>query len=327
MRVAVLGAGAWGSALAAVLAKRHPTTLWCRDPAQARAMAAARENVRYLPGCPLPDPLHIRANLADALAGADLALCVVPSSALRATLSAAQGLGFRGGLVWACKGFEPATSMLPHEVATACGVPAERSGVVSGPSFAREVALGLPAALTVAGADADFAASTARVLHGGRLRVYSSVDVIGVELGGALKNVMAIAAGMCDGMELGDNARAALVTRGLAEIVRLGTRLGGRPATFNGLTGLGDLVLTCTGGLSRNRQVGLKLAAGEPLAAILAGLGHVAEGVVTAAEARRLARDAGVEMPITEAVCAVLEGAVSPAQAVQALLSRDPKPE
>lgn len=327
MRVAVLGAGAWGSALAAVLAPRHSTTLWCRDAEQARALSSTRENLHYLPGCRLPDALRVSASLADTLRDADLALSVVPSSALRATLSAALDVGFRGGIVWACKGFEPATSLLPHEVAAACGLPAERSGVVSGPSFAHEVALGLPAALTVASADQAFASSIARVLHGGRLRVYSSGDVLGVELGGALKNVMAIAAGMSDGMELGDNARAALVTRGLAEIVRLGTRLGGRPATFNGLTGLGDLVLTCTGGLSRNRRVGLKLAAGEPLASILAGLGHVAEGVVTATEARRLARAAGVEMPITEAVCAVLEGTVSPSQALQALLSRDPKAE
>ena len=327
MRLAVLGAGAWGSALAATLAARHEIALWSRDPAHAQAMSQERENRRYLPGCPLPASLRIGADLPQALAGADLVVCVVPTAALRATLSAVRRVRDDLPLVWACKGFEPDTSLLPHEVAASVGFSASRCGVVSGPSFAREVAVGLPAALTVASEDSGHAAATALALHGGTLRVYTSNDVVGVELGGALKNVMAIAAGMSDGMQLGDNARAALVTRGLAEIVRLGSRLGGNPATFNGLTGLGDLVLTCTGGQSRNRQVGLKLATGVPLRDILAQLGHVAEGVVTAAEARRLARAAGIDMPITEAVCAVLDGDASPAQALQALLSRDPKAE
>lgn len=232
----------------------------------------------------------------------------------------------RTPLVWLCKGFERDSAALPHEIVAACGIEAP-CGALSGPSFALEVAQGLPCALTLASSDAAFAARAAAMLHGGRMRVYRSDDVIGVEIGGAVKNVLAIAVGICDGLGLGQNARAALITRGLAELARLGVALGGRAETVMGLTGAGDLILTATGDLSRNRRVGLALARGEPLAAIVAALGHVAEGVHSAHATLARARDCGVEMPITAAVDAVLQGRLAPAQAVELLLARDPKSE
>jgi len=326
VKAAILGAGAWGSALAISLAARHQVSLWSRDPGLASDIAARRENQRYLPGCRLPDNVAVDTELAPLVATCDLALLAVPTAGLREAAARLFALRPECPTLWACKGFERGTGELPHQVVRALGAPAH-CGVLSGPSFAREVALGLPTALTVASAEAHWAGEMARGLQGPRLRVYSSTDVIGVELGGALKNVIAIAAGLSDGMQLGENARAALITRGLAEIVRLGTHFGGRAETFDGLTGLGDLVLTCSGTLSRNRRVGLELASGAGIQSILGGLGHVAEGVMTAHEALRLARELGVDMPITEAVCAVLEGALTPHQAVQRLLERDSKPE
>jgi glycerol-3-phosphate dehydrogenase (NAD(P)+) len=230
-------------------------------------------------------------------------------------------------VVWLCKGFEPQRAELPHQIAAEVLPRGGACGVLSGPSFALEVARGLPTALTLASAEAEFSQATARALHGPCLRVYFSTDITGVEIGGAVKNVMAIATGIADGLGLGANARAALITRGLAEITRLGTRLGGRPETFTGLTGAGDLILTCTGELSRNRRVGLALAQGKKLDDILRELGHVAEGVHTAAAVEKRARQLGVEMPITLAVCAVLFGGVSPREAVEQLLARDPKGE
>ncbi len=230
-------------------------------------------------------------------------------------------------LVWACKGFEQSTARMPHEVVAEERPSQTAAAALSGPSFAQEVARGLPTALTLASNDVSFARETARALHHATLRVYYTDDIIGVEVGGAVKNVMAIATGICEGLGLGLNARAALITRGLAEITRLGTRLGGRTETFMGLAGAGDLILTCTGELSRNRRVGLQLAQGRSVDEILAQLGHVAEGVDSAREVARLAASRGVDMPITDAVCAVLFRGTTPQAAVQSLLSRDPKTE
>jgi glycerol-3-phosphate dehydrogenase (NAD(P)+) len=230
-------------------------------------------------------------------------------------------------LVWLCKGFEEGTGLLPHQIAAETLGGGAQFGVLSGPSFADEVARGLPCALTLASSDGAFARDAAALLHGGRMRIYYSADVVGVEIGGAVKNVMAIAAGISDGLGLGHNARAALITRGLAEIGRLSAALGGHPETVMGLAGAGDLILTATGDLSRNRRVGLELARGRALQEILSGLGHVAEGVRSAKEAARMAAARKVEMPVTDAVNAVLEGKLAPAAAVERLLSRDPKRE
>jgi glycerol-3-phosphate dehydrogenase (NAD(P)+) len=318
-RVAVLGAGAWGTAIGAVLSSRLEVTLWARDPAQAARIAGARRNERYLPGIELPDALGVTSHLSKAVQNTSLILAATPVAGLR---EIAQKLPADAPLVWLSKGFEEGSGLLPHQL-----VAQRRSGALSGPSFADEVARGLPCALTLASRDEGFAREAAALLHGGRLRVYYSADLVGVEIGGAVKNVMAIAAGISDGLGLGQNARAALITRGLAEIARLGAALGGKPETFFGLAGAGDLILTCTGDLSRNRRVGLELAKGLPLKRILADLGHVAEGVRSAKEVLRLAQSKGVEMPVSDAVAAVLEGRLAPAAAVERLLSRDPKQE
>lgn len=327
MKIAVLGAGAWGTALAVSLAARHEVHLWTRNPAQCAEMAEERVNRRYLPGFPFPDALRIEPKLAQALDQADLALAVVPTAGFRQVVRQMAELGARMPLVWACKGFEAGTAKLPHQVVAEELGGKARCGVLSGPSFAQEVAKGLPTALTLASRDEPFAHAMALELHSPRLRVYSSPDVVGVEVGGAVKNVMAIAAGISDGMGYGYNARAALITRGLAEIGRLGVAMGGRPETFMGLTGAGDLILTCTGDLSRNRTVGLRLARGEKLEAILGDLGHIAEGVNSAAEVLRLAQNMDVEMPITRAVFQVLFEGMPPGKAVEALLNREPKAE
>ena len=322
--LAVLGAGAWGTALAVAVAGRHDVVLWARDAEQTRSVLAERRNSRYLPEIALPDALRIESELDRALSGADLLVAATPVAGLRDLLGK-----LKGGtvpLVWLCKGFEQDSAALPHEIVAASGIRAP-SGALSGPSFALEVAKGLPCALTLASADAGFASRTAAQLHGGRLRVYHSDDVVGVEIGGAVKNVLAIAVGICDGLGLGQNARAALVTRGLAELARLGVALGGRAETVMGLTGAGDLILTATGDLSRNRRVGLELARGKPLKTIVAELGHVAEGVHSAHATLVRAKSCGVEMPIASAVDAVLQGRLTPPQAVELLLSRDPKAE
>ncbi len=326
MKLAVLGAGAWGTAISAHLAARHNVKLWARDGARAAAMQASRENIRYLPGVTLPTSIVVGADLGVALRDAQLILAAMTTAGLRNTLRGIKAAGCNAPVVWLCKGFEREHALLPHEV---CAAELARAtcGVLSGPSFAEEVARGQPTALTLASTDAAFAAFAARELHGGSLRVYSSSDVIGVEVAGAVKNVMAIATGICDGLRLGLNARAALMTRGLAEISRLGVALGGRAETFMGLAGVGDLILTCTGDLSRNRRVGLTLAEGKPLADILSELGHVAEGVYSAREVARIAKARGIDMPITEAVCRVLDAPQSAAQVARELLSRDPKSE
>ena len=327
MNITVIGAGAWGTALAISLAASHRVTLWARNAAQIEAMRATRRNQRYLPDIPLPDNLELSADFSAALGAVELAIIAVPAAALRATLQQLASSGRRFDVVWVCKGFEAETSLLPHQVAAEILPEGFRRGVLSGPSFAQEVARGLPAALTLASADEEFAQRTAQALHHACLRIYASNDVIGVEVGGAVKNVMAIAAGICDGMGLGYNARAALLTRGLAEITRLGLKLGGRPETLGGLSGAGDLILTCTGDLSRNRQVGLLLAQQHDLSEILLRLGHVAEGVYTAREVHRLAQRLDVEMPICEAVYRILYEHIPVAEAVAGLLNRTPNHE
>jgi glycerol-3-phosphate dehydrogenase (NAD(P)+) len=322
--IAVLGAGAWGTSIATVLAQRLQVRLWVRDASHAETMSRARRNERYLPGIELPAALGISADLSKTVSGAQLVLAATPVAGLRDVLKKLQPAT---PLVWLCKGFEGGSGQLPHQIAADALGASERCGALSGPSFAAEVARGLPCALTLASTDAGFAREAAGLLHGGRMRVYYSADLMGVEIGGAVKNVMAIAAGISDGLGLGYNARAALITRGLAEITRLGVALGGLPETFMGLAGAGDLILTTTGDLSRNRRVGLELARGRALPEILAGLGHVAEGVGSAKEAARLAASRKVEMPVTEAVNAVLEGRLAPAAAVERLLARDAKSE
>lgn len=327
MKLAVLGAGAWGTALAASWAPHHSVTLWGRNAAELDAMRGARVNARYLPDCPLPDSLLFSADFDAVTASADLLVIAVPSSGLRPTLAALAKQPALPPLVWVCKGFEPGSRKLPHQIIAEL-LPADaQTGVLSGPSFAQEVAHGYPTALTLASHDSALARHLAEVLSGHRLRIYAHDDVIGVELGGALKNVMAIAAGICDGLKLGHNARAALITRGLAEMTRLGVRLGGHFETFMGLSGLGDLILTTTGDLSRNRQVGLRLARGQQLDAILGELGHVAEGVTTAREVAALAGEMGVDMPITRAVCQMLFEGLPASEAVDILLNREIKAE
>ncbi|SPB17422.1 NAD(P)H-dependent glycerol-3-phosphate dehydrogenase [Caballeronia novacaledonica] len=332
MKVAVLGAGAWGTALAGHLATRHDTKLWARDGALIESLSRTHENTRYLEGVALPHALEFEADLTAALnhASADDALCVVatPVAGLRALCRGMRQAGVvPAHIVWLCKGFEADTQCLPNEV-VAAELPGHRSnGTLSGPSFAREVGQGLPVALTVASTSAQLDARTVAAFHHGAMRIYTGDDVIGVEVGGAVKNVLAIATGISDGLGLGLNARAALITRGLAEMSRLGVALGGRAETFNGLTGLGDLILTATGDLSRNRTVGKQLASGSTLDEILAALGHVAEGVRCARAVLGLAHSRGIEMPITQAVCRVLFENVAPRDAVQALLSRDAKAE
>jgi glycerol-3-phosphate dehydrogenase (NAD(P)+) len=328
MNLTLLGAGAWGTALAAQAAERHAVLLWARDAAQARAIDAARENARYLPGIALPRSLVVEADLDAALRHAEQGLVIVatPMAGLRPMLAA---LPEAARVLWLCKGFEAGSGMLGHEIAAELR-PHAAAGVLSGPSFAEEVARGQPTAVVAASDDAALREAAAEALHGGALRVYTSSDPVGVEVGGAVKNVMAIATGLCDGLALaagghgpGLNARAALITRGLAEMTRLGVALGARPATFMGLSGLGDLVLTATGELSRNRRVGMRLARGLALAQVLIELGHVAEGVLSAPVVLQRARSLAVEMPITEAVVAVLEGRLTPVEAMQRLMRRE----
>ncbi len=326
LHISVLGAGAWGTALATHFAGRHPVILWTRSQPHADAMREHRQNSRYLPSIALPAALNVEYSLEAAIARADLLLIAVPSSGLRSLLASLASLGWNKPLIWVCKGFEEGTGLLPHQVIEQT-LPGVACGALSGPSFALEVAKGLPTALTLASHDASLTDNIAPCLHGGNLRVYTTHDVIGVELGGAIKNVIAIAAGISDGLGFGFNARAALITRSAAEITRLGIAMGGHLETFMGLTGMGDLILTCTGELSRNRQVGLRLARGETLNTILSTIGHVAEGVTSARETLRLADQYKVDMPISRAVYAILYENLSPRKAVEALLHRDQKAE
>jgi len=331
MRIAVLGAGAWGTALAIALSRApdssHQVILWARDPDHLAELASQRINQRYFPAFSLPDSLRLTSTLAAAVEFAQLVLIAVPTVGLRETLRGIAACGKKIPLIWGCKGFEAQSAKLPHQVAQEEYAGIAPGAVLSGPSFAQEVAQGLPTALTLASYDEEFARRIAGELRTPTLRVYSCSDIIGVETGGAVKNVISIAAGISDGMGFGHNARAALITRGLAEIARLGLKLGGKRETFMGLTGAGDLILTCTGDLSRNRRVGLMLAKGQPLQAILEELGHTAEGVHTAGEVLRLSRELNVEMPITQAVCNILHDGVPARLAVEALLNREPRSE
>ena len=322
MKIAVLGAGAWGTALAIQLAGPAEVRLWSRNPEHVRAMRAERANGRYLPGFAL-DRIELTASLPEAARGVDYLIAAVPTSGFRDLLRQLRAADIAAPLIWLCKGFEAGTMKLAHEVLDEEWPGHDAAASLSGPSFAQEVAAGQPAALTAASQDYDFARRVAHDLHRPRLRLYSSNDLIGVEVGGAVKNVIAIAAGISDGLGFGLNARAALLTRGLAEVSRMGLRLGGRQDTFMGLSGMGDLILTCTGDLSRNRQVGLKLAQGDSLEGILRELGHVAEGVTTAREVARLAHELDVDMPITEAVRGILDQDLPPKEAVAALLNRE----
>ncbi len=334
LAIAVIGAGAWGTALAMHLSRRGDLAvgLWARDAAQARSIDTRRINQKYLPGFALPDALVVTSELAS-VANADLFVVATPVASLPAVAGELAAAGARAPLVWLSKGFlaVPVTAAHPAGVSLAHQwlAPLWRApvGVVSGPSFAEEVARGQPTAVAVAATDSALAAHVASLLRAETLRAYESDDLAGVEVGGAVKNVLAIAAGASDGLQFGHNARAALITRGLAETGRLSAALGGRRETLMGLAGLGDLVLTCTGDLSRNRRVGLGLAAGTALPQILAELGHVAEGVSAAAAVRALSRHHGVEMPICDAVHGVLYEGLAPRDAVERLLQREPRSE
>jgi glycerol-3-phosphate dehydrogenase (NAD(P)+) len=332
MKVAVLGAGAWGTALAGHLAQAHDTLLWARDGALVDTLRKTHENARYLAGVSLPQSLKYEADLATALehasGEADLVVLGTPVAGLRDMLRTMRDMGrVPAHFVWLCKGFEADSQLMPHQVVAAELPDHASNGVLSGPSFAREVGDGLPVALTVASSSTDCRERTLAAFHHRAMRIYTGDDVVGVEVGGAVKNVLAIATGISDGLGLGLNARAALITRGLAEMTRLGAALGGRAETFTGLTGLGDLILTATGDLSRNRTVGKQLASGRTLDDILGALGHVAEGVRCARAVAAIARAHQIDMPITEAVCDVLFAGVAPRDAVSALLRRDAKAE
>jgi glycerol-3-phosphate dehydrogenase (NAD(P)+) len=326
MKLLVLGAGAWGTGLAVHAARRHEVTLWARDAGFASQLAASRENARYLPGISLPPSLRVSAAepVAELAGRHDLVLIATPMAGLRPALE--QLAGYPSPVAWLCKGFEQHTGLLGHEV-QAQVAPALAAGALTGPSFALEVARGQPTALVAASPDAAVRDALVAAFHADALRIYANDDLPGAEVGGAVKNVLAIATGLCDGLSLGLNARAGLITRGLAEMTRLGLALGGRAETFMGLSGLGDLVLTATGDLSRNRRVGLLLAQGRTLQQVLHDLGHVAEGVACAHTVVQRAGTLGVDMPIATAVVAVLEGTLQPADAVAQLLSRDPAPE
>jgi glycerol-3-phosphate dehydrogenase (NAD(P)+) len=328
MKIAVFGAGAWGTALAVNAAARHDVLLWARDAAQADAIRRDRENKRYLADVPLPAGVQLSSDpsIAQVASSSDLVVIATPMSGLRGMLAALATQ--TRPVVWLCKGFESSgvEGLLGHEV-QAQAAPQLAAGVLSGPSFAEEVARGRPTALVAASVHAQVRETLVHAFHGDRLRVYANDDITGVEVGGAVKNVLAIATGLCDGLGLGLNARAALITRGLAEITRLGVALGARAETFMGLSGLGDLVLTATGDLSRNRRIGLLLAQGKSLDAATASLGHVAEGVLSARAVVARAERLGIEMPISNAVVGLLTGRLQPQAAVAELMARDPVPE
>jgi glycerol-3-phosphate dehydrogenase (NAD(P)+) len=337
VKLLIAGAGAWGTALAIQASQRHAVTLWGRHADHVQEMALSRVNQRYLPGIQLPDALALsNTPLAQLLPAADLVMLAAPMAALRGLLTEIATSPAHTPVAWLCKGFEAAPSetsadaqspgLLAHEVQQQVAVNLH-AGVLSGPSFAQEVAAGLPAALVAASRHAHVRDALVQAFHGGSLRIYANDDVMGVEIGGAVKNVMAIATGLCDGLQLGMNARAALVTRGLAEMTRVGMAMGARADTFMGLSGLGDLVLTATGDLSRNRQVGMGLAQGLSLPQVLHSLGHVAEGVYSARTVLQRAHVVGVDMPIAQAVVSVLEGKAHARDAVAALMGRGAKGE
>lgn len=327
--IAVLGAGSWGTALALLLCRRnHSVRLWGHHPEHLEHLQQDRENRRYLPGLLFPENLQIAPAVEQAVVDVQLTLFAVPSHAYGETIRRfAPHLVSGTGIAWATKGLEHGSGRFLHEVAADILGNQYPAAVISGPSFAGEVARGLPTAVTVASRDPAYAQQVANLLHGSDLRAYSSVDVIGVELGGAVKNVLAVAAGVCDGLGFGANARAALVTRGLAEMMRLGAAVGGRSVTLMGLAGVGDLILTCTDDQSRNRRLGLALGRGQSIADALDAIGQVVEGIATSSAIMQLARQYAVDMPITAQVERVLQHGHSPRRAVEELLARDPKPE
>lgn len=327
--VAVLGAGSWGTALAIQLSRLgHSVRLWARDADQAAAMQSGRVNDRYLPGIELADNISVSADFEASLQGVDRVLVVTPSHAFGETLERLKRqVSPEVGLAWASKGFEPGTGRLLHEVAIDYLGKDMPLALVTGPSFAREVAEGLPTAVTVAASTPKFGHLWAEMLHGASFRAYYTADLIGAELGGAIKNVLAVACGMADGMALGNNTRAALITRGLAEMMRLGQAMGGDPRTLMGLAGIGDLVLTCTGDLSRNRRLGLALGQGKSRDEGVAEIGQVVEGIKTSEEVMRLAERTGVEMPISEQVHGILFRGWNARKGVQVLMERDLKRE
>lgn len=326
--VAVLGAGSWGTALAAVLARNGiPTTLWGRDAQALAEMRETRRNVRYLPEMDLPATLNYEADLAAAVRGAKVLLIVTPSHAFADLIEhIAADVAPGAGVAWATKGFDPASGRFLHEI-VAERLPGVPAAIVTGPSFAREVALGLPTAVTVHSADGAFAQTIAQLLHSTHFRAYTGADVIGAELGGAMKNVLAVATGVADGMQLGLNARAGMITRGLNEMLRLGAAIGARAETLMGLAGLGDLVLTCTGDLSRNRRLGLALGRGTSLKDAVAQIGQVVESIETVDTVMRLADQHDVELPISRGVQRVLHEEITPAEGLRELLARERKPE
>lgn len=320
----ILGAGSFGTSLALLLARNgHDIRLWGRNRATMAAMTGNRRNERYLPGHELPDSVSPTADLAVALRGTDLLVVVVPSGGFRAIVQDAVAQSAAPlDLVWATKGFDPYSGCLLHEAARELLPASSRLAALSGPTFAREIAAELPTAVTVASEDDRFANELAGVFHNPRFRVYTSSDIVGVQAAGAVKNVLAIAAGIADGLGLGANTRAALITRGLAELVRFGVVLGGRQDTFIGLSGLGDLVLTCTDDQSRNRRFGLALARGMGVDEAVASVGQVVEGVETTRQVVRAGKNAGVELPIVEQVNEVIFHGKTPSDAVDDLLNR-----
>ena len=331
LRITLIGAGAWGTALAMAACRvpgERQVRLHVRDAQQALQIQSARVNERYLPGLALPEALQIVSGpLSELTVDArpeDLFIVATPMAGLRQTLSALAAVP--SSVAWLCKGFEAGTGLMPHEVQAEVA-PHMRAGALSGPSFAQEVATGQPAALVAASRQASVRDALVQAFHGPALRIYANEDIVGVEVGGAVKNVLAIATGLCDGLSLGLNARAALITRGLAEMTRLGLALGAKADTFMGLSGLGDLVLTATGDLSRNRKVGLLLAQGLTLAQAVESLGHVAEGVYSARTVHQRAKALGVDMPITAAVVALLDGSLKASEVVQLLMGRGPRGE
>jgi len=328
MPISVFGAGSWGTALAAVLARHGvDTLLWGRDSAQIDTMRSTRRNARYLPEIELPSTLAYTDVLAEAVTR-PLWLIVTPSHAFRELLEHAAVHSARPlGVAWATKGFEPGSGRFLHEVAQSLLPARTPLAVVTGPSFAREVAAGLPTAVTVHSDQSDFAEQIAQCLHGPAFRAYTGNDMVGAELGGAMKNVLAVATGLADGMQLGLNARAGLITRGLNEMLRVCVAIEGRAETIMGLAGVGDLVLTCTGDLSRNRRLGLALGRGIGLAQAVREIGQVVESVQTVNEVMRIAARHGIELPITEQVQAVLSEQITPQEGLQRLLAREQKPE
>ncbi|MCF6300248.1 MAG: NAD(P)-dependent glycerol-3-phosphate dehydrogenase [Proteobacteria bacterium] len=327
MKFAVLGAGSWGTALAMQMARNGETILWGRDIKRMEAMSKTRSNETYLPGIKFPEQLHVETDLEKAITAADAILVVCPSHAFGQMLAQIKAFIGNRPLAWASKGFEPGTGRFLHEVAEEILSPSTPIALVTGPSFAKDVAMQKPTLVTVAATYLEFAKQISEALHNKNFRVYISDDLIGAELGGAVKNVLALATGIADGMGLGDNTRAALLTRGLAEMLRLGAAMGCRAETLMGLSGLGDLVLTSTGDLSRNRRMGLALGKGQSIEQAKKAIGQVVEGIGTADEVMRLAEKYKVEMPISEQVWKVVNGKVSPKQALAELMGRGPKPE